>query len=106
MGVPCERRLPQVELAASAWASKWTIPRRRGATAALTAVADGYVMEWSPPSTIGIAPLRVTSRTLRSMTAWPRSRSIGVTGASPASTTLSQSYGSIPSWSELMAPAW
>jgi hypothetical protein len=32
--------------------------------------------------------------------------SIGVTGASPASTTSSQSNGSTSSWSELMAPAW
>ena len=32
--------MPQVELAASAWASKCTIPRRRGATEAAT--ADAY----------------------------------------------------------------
>ena len=64
------------------------------------------MIEWSPPSTIGTAPERATSKTLRSITAWPRSMSIGVTGASPASTTFSQSYGSMSSWSELIAPAW
>ena len=62
------------------------------------------MIEWSPPRTIGTAPELATSNTLRSMTAWPRSMFIGVTGASPASTTLSQSYGSIPSWSELIEP--
>jgi hypothetical protein len=64
------------------------------------------VIEWSPPRTIATAPELATSKTLRSITACPRSMFIGVTGASPASTTLSQSYGSIPSWSELMAPEW
>ena len=92
--------------AASAWASKWTTPRRRGATAAEIAAADGNVIEWSPPRTIGIAPLAATSATLRLITAWARSMAIGVTGASPASTTSSQSSGSMSSCSELRSPAW
>jgi hypothetical protein len=82
------------------------MPRPRGATASATALADGNVIEWSPPSTIGTAPERATSRTLRRMTSWLRPMSIGVTGASPASTTSSQSYGSMSSWSELIAPEW
>jgi hypothetical protein len=82
------------------------MPSRRGETASATAEAEGYVIEWSPPRTIGTAPERATSSTLRRMTAWLRSAFIGVTGASPASTTSSQAYGSIPSWSELISPAW
>ena len=38
------------------------------------------------------------------MSAWPRSIQAGTMFASPASTTVSSSNGSTPSWSELIEP--
>ena len=55
----------EVSLAVSAWASKWTMPMLPGRRTSATAVADGQVIEWSPPRMIGIAPVAATSRTLR-----------------------------------------
>ncbi len=44
---------------------KWTIPMLPGRRTSAIAVADGQVIEWSPPSTMGIAPVSATSRTFR-----------------------------------------
>jgi hypothetical protein len=41
------------------------MPMLPGRRTSAIAVADGQVIEWSPPRTIGIAPVRATSRTLR-----------------------------------------
>ena len=65
IGEPWLASTPQASLAVSAWASKWTIPMLPGRRTSATAVADGQVIEWSPPRMIGIAPLPATSRTLR-----------------------------------------
>ena len=65
IGVPWLASTPQASLAVSAWASKWTIPMLPGRRTSATAVADGQVIEWSPPRMIGIAPVPATSRTLR-----------------------------------------
>jgi hypothetical protein len=75
-----------------------------GRRTSATAVALGHVIEWSPPRTIGIAPVAATSRTLRWMSAWARSIQAGTMFASPASTTVSTSNGSLCSWSEWIEP--
>jgi hypothetical protein len=41
------------------------MPIEPGRRTSAMAVADGQVIEWSPPSTIGIAPVEATSWTLR-----------------------------------------
>jgi hypothetical protein len=43
----------------------------------------GLAIEWSPPSTTGIAPAATTSATVRSIAAWLPGESPGSTGASP-----------------------
>src|SRR6266511_3905903 len=43
-------------------------------------------MEWSPPSTIGMAPAAHTWPTIRRMASWLLAWSAGVTSASPKST--------------------
>jgi hypothetical protein len=48
-----------------------------------TARTSASEIEWSPPRTIGIAPARTTSPTVRSIAACVRSGSAGITGASP-----------------------
>ena len=57
------------------------LPGRRTSA---TAVALGQVIEWSPPRTIGIAPVAATSRTLRWIRAWaaldPGRDDVGVAG--------------------------
>jgi hypothetical protein len=65
IGVPWPASTPQSSAAVSACASKWTMPMLPGRRTSATAVALGHVMEWSPPRTIGIAPVSATSRTLR-----------------------------------------
>jgi hypothetical protein len=65
IGVPWPLSTPQSSFAVSAWASKWTIPIEPGRRTSATAVADGHVIEWSPPRTIGIAPVLATSWTFR-----------------------------------------
>ena len=56
----------------------------------------GSVIEWSPPSTIGIAPASSTSPTVRSIAACDAAGSAGTTGASPKSTTRSAVEGVDP----------
>ena len=56
------------------------------------------MIEWSPPSTIGIAPALATRRAFSWITRWDLARREGTTGASPASTTVSAANGSTPSW--------
>jgi hypothetical protein len=65
IGVPWPASWPQSSGAVSAWASKCTMPTLPGPRISAIAVADGQVIEWSPPRTIGIAPVSATSRTLR-----------------------------------------
>ena len=55
--MPWPASTPQSSFAVSAWASKWTMPMLPGRRTSATAVADGQVIEWSPPRTIGIAPV-------------------------------------------------
>ena len=55
-------------------------------------------MAWSPPSTIGIGPALATRNTFSWITRSARSNRVGTTGASPASTTVSTSYGATSSW--------
>ena len=54
IGVPCERSPPKTSGPVSVCVSKWTRPT--GPTRAATARMFGSEIEWSPPSTIGIAP--------------------------------------------------
>src|SRR5574342_1205538 len=63
-----------------------------------TAAALGNVIEWSPPSTMGIAPALATRKTFSWITRRARSGRVGTTGASPASTTFTREYGSTSSW--------
>ena len=63
IGEPCEYRLPHELSPVSAWASKCTMPTLPGGCAAATAVADGHVIEWSPPMTIGVMFRVATSPT-------------------------------------------
>ena len=54
--MPWPASTPQSSFAVSAWASKWTMPMLPGLRTSAMAVALGHVIEWSPPSTIGMAP--------------------------------------------------
>ncbi len=65
IGVPWPASTPQSSVAVSAWASKWTMPMLPGRRTSAIAVALGQVIEWSPPRTIGMAPVAATSSTLR-----------------------------------------
>ena len=64
IGVPCDARLPSIASAVSACASKCTRPRRPQPWWRATAVADGHVIEWSPPITTGTAPAASDGRDL------------------------------------------
>ena len=58
IGEPWPASWPQITSGAvSAWASKWTMPMLPGWRTSATAEALGQVIEWSPPRTIGIAPV-------------------------------------------------
>ena len=56
------------------------------------------MIEWSPPRTIGTGPALATRYTFSWITRSARSKRVGTTGASPASTTVSFAYGSASSW--------
>ena len=71
----------------SAWASKWIIDTRPWPSTLATPLASGKAIEWSPPSTTGIAPERVTFSTAASSRGSATSMSPGGISTSPASTT-------------------
>ena len=57
---------------------------------------SGSAIEWSPPSTIGIAPAASTCPTIASIASCERAGSAGSTGASPKSTIRSSGEGVDP----------
>jgi hypothetical protein len=94
MNVPCESVDPNTSSAVSVWVSKWTIPT--GPWAPAHARAQGFVIEWSPPSVNGSAPAASTSPTSASIASCVRGASVGTTAASPKSTTFSSAKASTP----------
>ena len=67
----------------SAWASKWMTPTLPGPWCSATAVMFGSAIEWSPPSTTGIAPAAQISATRWRIASWLRAVSPGIVSASP-----------------------
>ncbi len=75
MGVPWETPTPNTSSPVSVCVSKWTSPT--GPCTAATAFTPASVIEWSPPSTSGIAPARTTSPTSASIAACVRAGGVG-----------------------------
>ena len=70
----------------SAWASKWIIDTRPWPSTLATPLASAKAIEWSPPSTTGIAPARATFSTAASSAGSATSMSPEDISTSPAST--------------------
>ena len=70
---------------------------RPGRAARRTARMSGSAIEWSPPSTIGMAPAATTSPTVRTIASCEAAGSAGITAASPKSTTRSSATHRRPS---------
>ena len=94
MKVPWENFTPNTSSPVSVWVSKCTTPT--GPRVATHARTLGSVIEWSPPSSTGVAPAASTSPTTVSIAACERRGSPGSTAASPKSTTRSSAKASTP----------